>query len=106
LQACGQFIFTHGGRDSSKCFERNKSYAAFGRVTHRFLTIQKRDAAKNSHKTNLIILANILAKTKNVEVKFCRLEDGSYLHMMGRFHRGISGRTKVVPLLGGPPTVF
>ena len=50
-------------------------------------------------KTNLIILANILTKSKNFQMKFYRLVDNSYLHIMARFHQNISNTTKVITLL-------
>ena len=50
--------------------------------------------------------ANILTKSKNFQMKFYRLIDNSYLHIMARFHQNISNGTKVTSLLVRSPTVF
>jgi hypothetical protein len=86
---------------SSRCFRQSRGYATFGEATHRFMTIQKRNATK------IRFFANIMARSKNFEMKiFYRLKDNSYLHMMARFHQNISSGAEVVPLLVRPPTVL
>ena len=57
-------------------------------------------------KTQSYYSGQYLGQKRNIQMKFYRLKDNSYLHMMARFRQNISNRIKVMALSRRPPLIF